>query len=240
MTKITYLDDCGFTVKTPEALLVFDYYRDPAHAVVKELEHNPDLPVVFFVSNKHQHHYNHEIFNLGQNHKRVDVLSNDVLGIANTEEPTVGRSAGDKIEDVMGGLTVQAFETAEAGVAFVVTTKEGLRIFHGGDLNAWHFDEPTDRRDVQKITAKFQTAVGRIAEAVPAVDIAFFAVDPREGHDAPDGAVQFIEKVKTANLIPMHFHVKDPEACDFRTYPVPADSETRFHCLTKPGQEIRI
>lgn len=58
--------------------MVFDYYRDPAHKVKKTLEHRPDLPVVFFVTHRHHDHFSHEIFDLGQSHKRQYIISNDV------------------------------------------------------------------------------------------------------------------------------------------------------------------
>ena len=59
MSKVTYLDNAGFIVKTADAYYVFDYYRDPAHRLVKELENNPDLPVIFFASSPHTSHYNY-------------------------------------------------------------------------------------------------------------------------------------------------------------------------------------
>ena len=114
MAKVTYLDNCGFAVKTDNILLVFDYYRDPAHALTHLLKNNPELPVVFFVSNSHPDHFNKEIFKLGQNHKHMYVLANDVLSFAgNTEVQAVGLSAGDRIEDVMGALTIEAFSATD-------------------------------------------------------------------------------------------------------------------------------
>ena len=47
MTKVTYLDHSGFAVQMPDVVLVFDYYRDPSHALQKILEANPQIPVVF-------------------------------------------------------------------------------------------------------------------------------------------------------------------------------------------------
>ncbi len=76
--KITFLENSGFMVVTDKAVIIFDYFHDPANKVVKELEHKPELPVVFFVSHHHSDHFNNEIFNLGQNHRREYVISNDV------------------------------------------------------------------------------------------------------------------------------------------------------------------
>ena len=64
MTKVTYLDHSGFAVQMPDVVLVFDYYRDPSHALQKILEANPQIPVVFFVSHRHEDHFNNSISRL--------------------------------------------------------------------------------------------------------------------------------------------------------------------------------
>ena len=79
MTEITYLDHSGFVVTLPDVIMVFDYYRDPAHALHKILEKKAELPVIFFVSHHHHDHYNTGIFEIAQNHERTYVLSNDIL-----------------------------------------------------------------------------------------------------------------------------------------------------------------
>lgn len=242
MAKVTYLDNSGFIVKTDDAFYVFDYYRDPAHRLVKELEHNPDLPVIFFASGPHTSHYNPEIFNLAQNHKRAYVASGQVVSkIGDTEENTATLVAGDKIEDVLGtGTTVEAFGSTESGVSFVVTTKDGKVILHGGDLAPVHLDENPKKDNPRSVEAKFETVVNRIAEKYPVIDLAFIAVDPLTGSDYAKGAVYLTEKADVKNLVPMHYHGKVKEACDFRTYDVPAEVKTKFHGFQNVGQEISI
>lgn len=242
MAKVTYLDNAGFIVKTDEAFYVFDYYRDPAHRLVKELEHNPGLPVIFFASSPHTSHYNPEIFNLAQNHNRAYISTNQVVSrIGDTEENTATLTAGDKIEDVLGtGTTVEAFGSTESGVSFMVTTKDGKTIFHGGDLAPIHLDEKPKKDNIQAVQEKFHTVVGRIAEKYPSVDLAFLAVDPEVGSDYAEGAKYFVEHLDVKNFIPMHFHGKAEQATDFRTYDVPSDTSTKFHGLRTVGQEITV
>lgn len=45
--RVTYLAHSGFMVETDDVIMVFDYYRDPSHSVVKTLEKRPDTPVIF-------------------------------------------------------------------------------------------------------------------------------------------------------------------------------------------------
>ena len=105
MNRVTFLDHSGFIVTTDEAILVFDYYRDPAKALHHVLEQNPEKPVVFFVTHHHPDHYNKSIFELAQNHKRTYVLSNDVYPQNVPDNLAVaGMSKGDVIENIAGSL----------------------------------------------------------------------------------------------------------------------------------------
>lgn len=240
MAKITFLDDCGFAVRTPNVLLVFDYYRDPMHYVTNVLRQEPDLPVVFFVSNKHQHHYNHQIFNMAQDHKRVYILANDVPGISDTEIPYAVMTGGDVIEDVLGGLTVRAYRSNEAGVAYVVTDKAGTVYFHGGDLSKAHYDENLDPRNVEKTANAYTTTIKRIAADNPHINVAFLAVDRRTGDAAMTGAAEFINTVRPEHFIAMHDHGAEARECRFTLYGMDADSTTRVHCAEEPGQSFSI
>lgn len=240
MLNITYLDDCGFLVKTPKAFLVFDYYRDPAHQLVKQLRNNTDLPVIFFVSNKHQHHYNHQIFNLAQQHQRLFVVANDVPGIADTTAPVLTMSAGDRVENLPGEIVVKAYPASETGVAYMVTTNEGLNIFHAGDLSGTYLHESDNISKQQSIRNKFHTIVQRIANDTPEVDVAFFPVSSTELSDPAESARFFVENVSVRNFFPMHFWGANPQACDFTSYNIPDTVKTKFHCLQKPGHELRL
>lgn len=242
MAKVTYLDNAGFIVKTDDVYYVFDYYRDPTKHLVKELENNPELPVIFLASGPHTSHYNDKIFNLAQNHKRAYVCANQVISrIGDTEESVATLTAGDKIEDVLGtGTTIEAFASTESGVSFVVTTKSGKVIMHGGDLAPSHIDELPKKENPEAMATKFETIVNRIATVYPHIDLAFLAVDPEVGPDYAFGARYLVENIQVANFVPMHYHGKVNQACDFRTYNIPSDIKTSFHGFRTVGQEINI
>ena len=242
MAKVTYLDNAGFIVKTDDVIYVFDYYRDPAHRLVKILENNTELPVIFFASGPHSSHYNEQIFNLAQNHKRAYICANQVVSkIGDTEENTATLTAGDKIENVLDtGTTVEAFGSTESGVSFIVKTKSGQVLFHGGDLAPYHLDESHTKEKGQSMVSRFETIVNRIAEKYPKINLAFLAVDPMVGQDYADGVRKFVETIDVENLIPMHYHGKKEMACDFRTYNIAPDIKTRFHGFNNVGQELNI
>ena len=236
MTKVTYLDHSGFAVVLPDVIAVFDYYRDPAHALHRILEENSGLPVVFFVSHAHADHYNTDIFNLAQNHRRVYILSNDVPanGI-DTRLEVQGMSAGDVIDNLPGGLRVKAYGSTDRGVSFMVTAKDGTTIFHAGDLNYWHWSEESTEKEVRKAYNVFVKELHRICDDYDSIDIAFFPVDPRMGQDYTQGARLFLENIRVKYFFPMHFHNDYKAGCDFESS---VTDNTDSFCTHVPGESV--
>lgn len=239
MTKVTYLDNSGFLVQTADALLVFDYWRDPAHKVVKALEHNPELPVVFFVSSRYKDHFNDAIFNLGQNRRRVYVIADDVKGIADSDMPIAWMGRGDRIEDLPGIRSVESYDTGGEGLSYVVTLTDGHQLMHAGDLNGWHYNQDTTQQEADRVESRFRGALGRIADQHPELDLAFFPVDTRQGEDMARGASELLKTIRVRNFVPMHFEGDYKEACDFKDYGY-VGKDTTFYCLHKPGQSAEI
>ncbi len=242
-TKITFLDNSGFLVEFPKIFLVFDYYRDPAHDVVKALEHHPDKPVIFFVTHNHADHFNTDIFNLGQSHRRLFVLSNDIpTREIHDDMPIDWMSAGDVIEGLPEGIKVQAFGSTDAGVSYLVTMADGFKIFHAGDLNCWHWDEESTSREIAKAKESFSVIVNRIASEVPDVDVAFFPVDVRQGANCAAGAEEFLSAINVKYFFPMHFKGSYEKACDFSAWKLsPAvEARTTMYCLHKPGESVEV
>lgn len=252
MARITYLSNTGFVVELPKLLLVFDDVHDGAHTVVKICEHHPDIPVVFFVSSKLA--FRPEIFNMAQSHKREYVLSNDVRGIADTVIPTVGMSAGDKIENVYG-LTVRAFRSNGPGVVFAVTLPDGKTILHTGTLtplpieelskrNSEHLQEMVnakdDQRQVRHEHQMFTTYLDRIAAEVPQVDLAFVAIDQRLGKQGYEGLAQAVQTLNVANIVPMHYHGEGKTECKPDDYGIDNDKQTKLLCIHTPGESTTV
>ena len=240
---ITYLDNSGFMVEFPKVILIFDYYRDPAHCVVKTLEHKPDVPVIILVTHNHRDHFNTDIFNLGQSHRRLYVLSNDIpVREIHDDMPIDWMSRGDIIEGLPEGIKVHAFGSTDAGVSYLVVFPEGDTIFHAGDLNLWHWDEENTPREVEKARSLFTTELNRISESIAAVDVAFFPVDVRQGTNCAAGAEKFLSAIAVKNFFPMHFKGSYEQACDFANYRLPPEvsERTTMHCLHKPGDTVRV
>lgn len=242
MSKVTYLDNSGFVVRTEDVIYVFDYYRDPAHRLVKELQNNPDSTVIFLTSGPTTSHFNDEVYNLAQNHKRVYITASQVFSkVGDTEENTATLTTGDKIENVLGtGTTVEAFASTGDGVSYVVTTGSGKTILHGGDLAPVLLHGKDKKVNDASVKSRFETIVNRMSQSYPVIDLAFLAVDPEVGKDYAEGARYLVEKINVENFVPMHYHGDKAEACDFRTYEIPSTVKTKFHGFQAVGQTLSI
>lgn len=239
--KVTYLDHSGFAVTTPTAILVFDYYRDPSDSLKKILNDNKELPVVFLVSHHHPDHFNNEIFDLAQNHKRLFVLSDDIFSklVPDKGIQVAWLRNGDPAIEIPGGMTVKAYGSTDAGVSYAVTDSEGRVIFHAGDLNDWHWQDESTQHEVVKAHDAFTKILNRITDDIQEIWIAMFPVDTRLGTDFSRGAEEFTKRIKVDNFIPMHFWNKADLACDFKNY-IPDIATTRCFCLDHPGHDAEI
>lgn len=152
MIKVTYLDHSGFVVATPQAYLVFDFYKDPDKKFEHAIDADRKLPVIFFVSHHHPDHFNKSIFELCQDRDHAYVLSNDIFSdlVPQKGLSVAWVSAGDVIDSLPGGITVKAYGSTDAGVSFMVTLADGSRVFHAGDLNDWHWQDESSERELRK------------------------------------------------------------------------------------------
>lgn len=236
--KVTYLDNSGFVITTDKVIMVFDYYRDQSHSLNHILGNMPEAPVVFFATHRHPDHYNPDIYEIAQNHRRVYVLSNDIpaMKVPSTLE-VQGMSKGDYVENLPGGLSVKAYGSTDEGVSYLVTLPDGRKIFHGGDLNDWHWQDESTFKEVEAANVAFTKILNRIAEDNAEIFLAMFAVDPRQGSDYARGARQFLDRIKVDNFIPMHFNGRSDEACQFADY---ASAAGHSYCLATPGHSIEL
>ncbi|MCM1519107.1 MAG: hypothetical protein NC117_10750 [Pseudoflavonifractor sp.] len=241
--KVTYLDHCGYMVTTDKAIIVFDYFRDPSHALHKALEDHPYFPVVFFMSHYPKDRpYHPDIYEIAQNHKRTYVMSNGILpqGIP-SDLAVAGMSAGDILEDLPGIKEVKAYKSTDKGsVTFVVTLDDGHKIFHGGNIGEykWHGGEAPSERDIAKAEEEFKVIINHIASEVPEVYIGMFPLYTGQASDFTKYAKEYLQTIKTDNYFPMNIGDTYSEACDFDSYVLTPG--TKCHCLHNPGVSVKL
>ena len=75
-------------------------------------------------------------------------------------------------------------------------------------------------------------------EEVKQLDIAMFQLDPRLGKDFLRGGEQFINKIKTANLLPLHFGDNYQLIKQFK--PIAEAANCKLLPLEHTGQSFKI
>ena len=194
--QITFLNHSGFAVETDSKVLIFDYYKDPS-GTVAAYEKAGKKPLWFFVSHWHEDHFNRGIgaFGGAQYIVNEDVALQGVPG---------DRLHVMKVYDTLdlGGTKVTQYGSTDEGGSSLVET-DGLRIFHAGDLNWWHWLGDTDENNAEA-KGNFEREMKHLAGQT--FDIAFFPVDARLEGAREWGVKGFLADVSvTQCLIPMHY-----------------------------------
>lgn len=239
--KLDYIYHSGFAIEADEVTVLIDYWKDssdePGQGLVRD--HLLGRPGALYVLSSHFHpdHFNPEV--LRWRDQRPDIryiFSKDILKHRRA-------SADDAYYINKGGiyeddrLRIQAFGSTDVGVSFLLDL-QGIRLFHAGDLNNWHWSEESTPQEIRKAEGDFLAEVRDLQQAAPAVDVALFPVDRRMGRDYMRGPLQFVERIKTRIFVPMHFSEDYEGGNAFR-----AQAEAngcRFLAIDRRGQRFDI
>ena len=213
--KITYIDHSGFAVETEKCVYIFDYFKG-------ELPDIPaDKPVIVFASHSHPDHYNPRVFERldekGVEPSRMKaVLGKDIRENKYPEGVPVMKARAHMSFSLEDGTLVDTLLSTDQGVAFLLTTSEGV-IYHAGDLNDWYWEGEPDQ-DNRSMTGRYRAEIDRIKGKE--VDIAFVPLDPRQEKDYARGILYFLKKVPAKYVFPMNYWDKPQIMENFmREYP---------------------
>lgn len=204
---ITHYYHSGFSIEMDDLLFVFDYWRGEHHELQGSAQILPEKlkqyrEVFVFITHEHIDHMDPIVFTWKDAARVSYIVSSDMpVG-------TRGKrmAPGDSLE-LLPDISVTAFDSTDLGVSFLLNLK-GVRVFHAGDLNFWHWRDESTLREIDEAEREFQKAVRPLCREK--IDVAFFPVDPRQGSMFEAGANYFILSVKPRLLIPMHyFHRSD-------------------------------
>ena len=195
--KVTYLNHSGILVELKDCYYIFDYYKGELPPLDKEKD------VIVFCSHSHNDHYNPLIFDLldksGMCYQAV--LANDISDENRLSKIKHSFVKPDECYQFVGRIQVETLLSNDSGVAFIVSTDEGM-IYHGGDLNDWYWEgEPEEEN--RELRTIYHTEIGKIKGRH--FDVAFVPLDPRlEAHYA-DGLLYFLENVDCDAVFPIHY-----------------------------------
>lgn len=237
--KITYLYHSGFAVELQEHILIFDYMKG------KLPEWKDNKTVLFFVSHKHQDHFNLKIFDLyGQYEKLHYFLGSDIrLSDRYLERNGVDTAVQCAITNMKKhtairweDVTVETLRSTDAGVAFIVTV-EGKTFYHAGDLNWWHWEGESDSWNAQ-MEKDYKKEISLIAGRH--FDAAFVPLDPRLEKSYGLGMREFLEHTEADAVFPMHMWDTYGIIARFKKSQAGKQYAGRIMELSAPGQEFTI
>jgi len=234
--KVTYHYNSGFSVRVGGTLMVFDYWEGENRQLSAVGRLNPNILSAFeqvyvFISHAHPDHLDPVVY------EWRDALP-DITYVVSADLP-IGKR-GRRIAPLeeltlTKDIAVKAFDSTDLGVSFLVSAY-GMKIFHAGDLNLWHWRQESSLREIEAAEDAFYAA----CEPIPAdaIDLCMFPVDPRQGLMYDAGANHFILTKKPRLFIPMHWQERPEVAVDFaRRARTP---QTEVLAMTHPGESATV
>ena len=227
---VEYLGGSGFLVSMGDTGMLFDASEHGADK--RRLPDSERLSafrkLYVFVSHHHDDHFSKSIYLLG-GPDATYILGFDV------PEPYRGIRLSPGDERTFGAVSVKAFGSTDDGVSFLVDFA-GIKIFHAGDLNLWHWRDESSIAEIQAAEEAFYKCVEPIPREV--IDVAFFPVDPRQGSMYDAGAGYFVMTVKPKIFIPMHFQGRSDIALRFAM--TGETAYTQVVALQEAGDQIDL
>lgn len=203
MFKVTYLYHSGFIVELDETILLFDVYKVPVPALDAEKK------IRVFVSHKHPDHFDFAVFALARKYASVhyflgsDVKLSDKYLERNGINPEIKQKithVGKRCAMEYDGMGISTLRSTDAGVAYLIEAN-GHRIYHGGDLNWWHWSGESESFN-QNMAKAYQKEIDSIEGC--RFDAAFVPLDPRQEEAYSYGLDYFLKKVQCDYIFPMH------------------------------------
>lgn len=214
--KLVYIYHSGFAFEFDNFAIITDYYHDTdlkqnGYVYNQLLASGKQLYVL--ASHFHEDHFNAEVLQWKQlNNNIIYLFSKDILRHRKAaKEDAVWIAKGGLYSD--DNISVRAFGSTDIGVSFCIEAG-GLRIFHAGDLNNWHWNEESDADESSRYEKAYLGELKDIRKEIDRVDVALFPIDKRLGADYTRGAEQFLQKIDCRYFVPMHFSTSGFESAN--------------------------
>ena len=200
-----YIENSGFLMRQDHELVLIDCMKKLPENIAAGFDSSYKLTVL--ASHFHSDHFSTSIFDL--RHRQPDtqyILSSDIMQRRKRNIPQDAHvNSVEKGQSVIAnGIHITAWGSTDIGVSFHLDWG-GKQIFHAGDLNYWHWKDESTPEGIQRAEHAFERELEEIANGIPALDLAFFPVDPRMGSDYFRGAVRFAQVMRPKVFVPMHF-----------------------------------
>ena len=229
--KVTYIYHSSFAVELDRNVLIFDYYGEG-----RLPEFSEGKAVSFLNSHGHPDHFKKEILRLRELYPGAKYILSRDIRLAGVEKGDWICPVKAREDYEIGELLVHTLRSTDLGVAFLVET-EGKRIYHGGDLNWWHWEGESKAWN-NNMAANYKREVDRLSGQ--SVDLAFLPLDPRQEEAYSLGMKYFLEQVTADHVWPMHCWDKYEICQKARKEPELKRLFRQYYPLEYPGQEWEI
>ena len=219
--KIVYHGHSGFSVRTDNHLLIFDYLGEGLERP-EQGDH-----AIAFVSHTHGDHFHPSV---------VEWMKSGCVQLITGDDVDAGgiRMAEGKVLDA-DGVRIEAFGSTDQGVSFLVSV-DGRSIFHAGDFNLWHWKHESTEEEIREAGEAFERILADLKGR--RMDVAFFPVDPRMGEGYEEGALRFIEAIRPECFVPMHFWNQPEAALSMKEKTLPEG--VKVCAMTVPGEQVLL
>lgn len=237
--KLIYIYHSGFCIQTDKIDIIIDFYKDSKDqegVIYKDILPNGKKKYVL-CTHSHLDHYNGEVLNWKREVDDITyIFSQDVFeaGMANRNDAIYLDKLDEYSDDY---IKVKAYGSTDVGESFYIEV-DGVKIFHAGDLNNWHWNEESTPEEIEVAEGDYAKELSILSSEVKKIDIAMFPIDPRLGKDFMKGAEQFIEAIDVDFLAPMHFDENYDKIKSFDN--IAKKYDTRYWTITEKGQSIKL
>ena len=157
--KIVYYYNSGFSVQVGSTLFIFDYWEGENRSLSASVRIRPELlkayeRIYVFISHAHPDHLDPVVYTWAKEGLPITYIVSSDMPIG-----TIGkRLAPLQEKQLTQDIWVKAYQSTDLGVAFLVEAY-GLRIFHAGDLNLWHWRQESTLREIEAAEKDFYDAL---------------------------------------------------------------------------------
>ena len=238
---VTYIYHSCYLIEFDEFSVLFDFYEDSLREDgtywIADYLLNKEEDLYVFCSHSHYDHFNPDILSWRKNKSNIRyIFSYELLeSICTDVEVAVYLKKEDFFKDHR--IKVKAFGSTDIGCSFLIVHNDQL-FFHSGDLNNWHWRDEVSADEALTYENNFLCEVELISEKSDNLYLAMFPIDPRLGEDFMRGAEQFISRIKTEYLVPMHFGENYDKVNQFEA--IAAESGCTYLPITKRGQSFSL
>lgn len=216
MSQLYFIHHSSYLWIGARAIILWDYYGEGEVAPLLDKHSEKRLYIV--ASHSHGDHFAPIVFDapFATHAGGVQYIFHEELSEVIVRDEALYLDTGETWADDL--VEVKAFGSTDCGGSFYIEV-EGLKLFHAGDLNNWHWNEEADEEYIEQYETHWQKELNRFASLVEKLDLLMFPTDLRLGHDYLKGLGELLIVIEVKYLAPMHLNgVLDPkeliELCD--------------------------